>query len=157
MKTAVVYYSKNGNTRFAANIIAEKTQGVLIELKEKRMGNPLQAMLKLCSKLSGTPWEEIVNANKVYLLAPIWAGRCTPAMNTFVKRADFGGKEVVIVTVQADPNLKNNPAVTKTLAGRIAKTGGKVMDSFGLCGEFLGKCKSEKDMKAQIEKTGKFS
>ncbi|MHB1314365.1 MAG: flavodoxin family protein [Christensenellales bacterium] len=156
-KTAVVYFSKNGNTRLAANIICGRVQGKLIELKEKRKGSVLQALLKIGSKLQGAPWDEIKDAKKVFIMLPVWAGSAVPAANTFLKKADFAGKEVFVVIMQADPDLKSTPKVVKHVSNRIQKKNGTVIFSCGLAGEFMGKCKSEEDMKAQIDKTGILS
>jgi len=56
---SIVYFSKNGNTRLGAKYLNEKLGGNLIELKEEKKGNFIQAILKKGSKLKGNPWKEI--------------------------------------------------------------------------------------------------
>ena len=64
-----------------------------------------QAASKKCSELIGEPWEEIKDCDEIYLCTPVWAGSSTPAMNTFMSKADFTDKNVNIATVMADPQL----------------------------------------------------
>ncbi len=42
----IVYFSKDGNTRKGAKILGERLDAKLIELKEAKKGNVLQAVFK---------------------------------------------------------------------------------------------------------------
>jgi len=55
MSIAIVYYSKDNNTRTGAKLLQEKVGGEIIELIEKRRGNFLQALFKMGSRLKGKP------------------------------------------------------------------------------------------------------
>lgn len=78
MKTVIVYYSQSNNTRAAAELLSVKLDAKLVELKEEKKGNAIQAYFRKSSKLLGNPWIEITDADSVYIMFPIWAGKkCT--------------------------------------------------------------------------------
>jgi flavodoxin len=149
---AIIFFSKDGSTRLAAKLLTEKTRGKVTELKEKRKGGVLKAILKMGSKLTGEPWLEIKNAQKVYLMLPIWASNGVPAMNTFIKKADFTGKEVCIITVQADTEFKGSKEVHDYIGGIVRSNGGIYESSYSLLGAGMNKCASEDAIKEQIKK-----
>lgn len=138
----IVYYSKNGNTEIAAELLAEKYQGRIFILEEKcrRRGlfgfikSGFQAVTKKQSTLLNTPWNELKEYDKLYLCTPIWAGSITPAMNTFIANADLTDKEITIVTVQADPQLQGVEKAHDYLSGLVKEKGGKVIKCVGLSG-----------------------
>ena len=140
--TGIVYYSKNGNTKILAELLAEKYDGKIINLeeKEKRKGilgflkSGFQASKRKQSKLINTPWDEISNFDKLYICTPIWAGNITPAMNTFMANADLTNKEIIIVTVMADPKLNGVEKSHKYLSDLVAEKGGSVIKCIGLNG-----------------------
>jgi len=59
MSIAIIYYSEDNNTRTAAKLLHNKVGGDIIELKEKRKGNFLQALFKKGSRLKDQPWKTI--------------------------------------------------------------------------------------------------
>lgn len=76
----------------------------LVEVRKKR-GFPesgFQALLGFCSLLEN-PDYDLSQIDKVVLLTPIFAGRPAPALNTFLKNANFEGKKVFVVTLGEDP------------------------------------------------------
>lgn len=138
----IIYYSKNGNTKILAELLEEKYQGRIVELKEtcKRRGfigfmkSGYQATRRKQSKLIGTPWAKIGEFDMLYLCSPIWAGKITPAVNTFLANADLNGKEVVLFTIMADPNLKDVEKEHGYVKQLIEEKGGKVVKCIGLNG-----------------------
>ena len=140
--TGIVYYSKNGNTQIVAELLKEKYQGTVIKLDEicKRKGffgflkSGFQAVRKKQSKLIGEPWNEAKQYKKLYLCTPVWAGSCVPAMNTFMANANFIGKEIIIVTVMADPKLEGAGKVYDYMTQIIKAKGGSVTKSVALNG-----------------------
>ena len=81
--TAVVFFSRGGNTKLGAEILSERLNAKLIELKELRPGNALMALFRMKSRLDSDPWKEITGVRRVYLMSPVWAGSTVPAMNAF--------------------------------------------------------------------------
>ena len=154
MNTVIVYYSHSNNTRAAAEILKDKLGAKLVELKEKKVGNPLQAILKRKTVLVGDPWKETEDASVVYLMFPIWAGHSVPAMNGFVnnEKSDFGKKEVIIVTFQADKGLKNSVKVRDYIGNFVRKNGGVVRESYGMVGGSMNVFVGDEKIKDQIDK-----
>lgn len=152
INTAIVFFSKDGSTKLAAKLLYEKSGGVIIELKEKRRGGVIKALFKMGSMLLDEPWNEIKSADKVYLMLPIWAGNGVPAMNTFIKNADFKGKKVSVITVQADNEFKGSDKVHNYISSIIKSRGGVFVASYALLGAGIKKCAGESDMREQIGK-----
>ncbi|MEX1375966.1 MAG: hypothetical protein AB1Z23_00695 [Eubacteriales bacterium] len=152
----IVYYSKNGNTEILAELIEEKYNGRLIKLEEKTKRRGLIGFLKSGyqassgkqSKLINTPWEDIKDCSELYLCTPIWAGKTTPAMNTFLANADFKNKEVIIVTVMADPKLGGASRVHESMKEIVEGKGGSVIKCVG----FNGTSPFEKGEKNHIKR-----
>lgn len=154
MKTVIVYYSHSNNTRAAAEILKNKLGADLVELKESKVGNPLQAMLKLKSKLVGDPWKEVQDANLIYLMFPIWAGNSVPAINAFVNsgKSNFEGKEVILVTFQYDPSMKSSIKVREYIGNLVSKHGGTIKASYGMVGGMVNVFIGDEKLKEQIDK-----
>jgi flavodoxin len=152
MQTAVVFFSRDNNTRTGAKLIAARTGAKLVDLKEEKTGNVIQAVFKMSSRLSGSPWEDIRQARRVYLMTPIWGSRSTPAVNAFVKAADFRDKEVRIVTFQASPDLKGSGSVHAFLKKRVQAKAGTVSKCYAFVGAAPGKCLEEAEIERQIAK-----
>ncbi len=148
--TAVVFFSRGGNTRLGAKLLNERICGRLIELKELRPGNALHALLRMKTPLAGDPWKEIAAARRVILMCPIWAGSSVPAMNAFARRADFTGKDVYIVTFQQAPNPRQGHREQRHLVGIVAENHGSVRDCYALVGGKMGHFAGEALIRAQI-------
>ena len=136
MNTVIVYYSHSNNTRAAAELLKEKLDARLVELKEEKKGNAIQAFFRKSSKLTGKPWEEIRDADRVYLMFPIWAGKSVPAINAFLRNplTKFDRKEVYIVTFQASEDLKNSVKVHDFTGNLVRKSGGVIKETYAMQG-----------------------
>jgi len=154
---AVVYFSRNGSTRLAAEILAERLGAKLVELKElKQRRNFLisgfRAVTKKHSTLSGEPSKEIEDCDTLVLAAPIWAGHASPAMNGFLDIAELTGKIIYILTMQADPGHAQSDEVQDHYAGRVKEAGGSVVGRLALTGASPGKTAKEADLRTALEK-----
>lgn len=149
--TVIVYYSKDNNTRTGAQILGGRLSAKVVELKEVKKGNFLQALTKKGSKLEGNPWDEIKNAEKLYLMSPIWASNGVPAMNAFLDKADLTNKEVVIITFQQFPDLRNSDQVHKYLTNKVQNKKGNVLECHAFLGGKMGHCAEESAIRAQID------
>lgn len=147
----IVFFSKDGTTRSGAKRLNERLGGKIIELREKKKGNFLQALFKKGSKLQGNPWHEIAGATDVYLMQPIWASNAVPAMNTFLQNADFSGKRVTIITFQQFSDLKNSDKVHQDIAAAVQKRKGQVIGKYAFIGGKMGHCAEEKLIYDQID------
>lgn len=149
--TVVVFFSRDENTRQGAFILAGRTGGKLVELKERKKGNFIQALLKLESPLEGDPWREIRDARRVILVTPIRAGNSAPAMNAFAMKADFTDKEITIVTFQPFADLRLSHRVHQHIAGMVAANHGSAMTSYALISGRKGHFAGEEAIRAQID------
>lgn len=99
MKKIVVYYSMDGNTKEAAEKIAAEVGADLLELRpvkplsakggKKYVIGGMQAMFGMC------PAIEKINIDfgwyeEIILGCPVWAGKCAPYINTFLKVKGVG-------------------------------------------------------------------
>lgn len=136
MKTVIVYYSLSNNTKAAAELLSEKLNADLVELKEEKTGNVFQAIFRKKTTLLGSPWEAAKDADRLYLMFPIWASKSVPAMNAFVRdpKADFQKKEVYIITFQASPDFKNSVKVHDYIGNFVRKSGGIVKETYAMQG-----------------------
>lgn len=159
MKSAIVFYSRDGSTKAAARLIAEKTGADVFELEEKkkRGTSPLafiaagfSATTGKKSRLKNNYAAEIKAYGRIYIGTPVWAGKAVPAVNSFVKAADFKGREVVVFTVQADKDTEApSTKGTDILRAALEKRGANVTGVIRLHGAPPGQ--TADDMQRQIE------
>jgi flavodoxin len=160
MTIGIVYYSRSNNTRTGARYLAGKLDGELVELVEKHgragaigfLKSGYQAVTQKKSTLQGEPWARIRNFSTVYLMTPIWGSNGTPAMNRFVEEADFSGKEVTVVTFQADDKGAGSEKVHGVYREKIEAKGGRFVQGFALHSTMPGKFAGEEHIKAQVDK-----
>ncbi|MFG0456214.1 flavodoxin family protein [Shewanella mangrovisoli] len=101
-KTAVIYFSRSGNTGVLAQHIAQSEQADLFEIgaEDYALGIPgwmsaLKDARKNVARISPTK----INLNgydKVYLGAPIWLYSPAPPIWQFVQNADLTEKDVIL-------------------------------------------------------------
>jgi len=151
MNNAIVFFSKDGNTKTAARLLNKRTNGNIIELTESKKGNVFQSIFKKESKLIGQPFNEIKDADTVYLMQPIWASNGVPAVNSFIKNAVFIDKKVYIITFQASKQLRGSEKVHKYYKEQIENKGGKVVKCYAFVGGGIGKCLSDEKIEEQIK------
>jgi flavodoxin len=147
----IVFFSKDGNTRSGAMRLNERLGGKIIELREQKKGNFLQALFKKGTKLQGNPWHEITGATDIYLMQPIWASNAVPAMNTFLQNADFSGKQVTIITFQQFADLRNSDKVHQEIAAAVKQRNGQVIGNYAFIGGKMSHCADEKLIYDQID------
>jgi len=154
VKTVIVYYSQSNNTRAAAEILSAKLDCKLVELKEEKKGNALQAYFRKASKLLGNPWNEIADADKIYLMFPIWAGKSVPAINAFLRspNADFEHKAVYLVTFQASPDFKGSDKVHDYVGNLIRSKGGTIKETYAMQGGNMNVYIGDDTIRERMEK-----
>lgn len=153
---AIVYFSRNGSTRLAAQILSERIGATMVELQEKKartgfLASGFRAKSGKHSELAGDPWAEVKESEVVVLAAPIWAGSGNPAMNGFLDKAELAGKRVFLLTVQADPDHSRSEEVLEHYAGRVRDAGGTVQDTRAITGASPGKTATEEDLRTALE------
>lgn len=105
MKTAVIYYSLDGNTKYAAEKIATRLGGDLIQIipaKEYPTGKVSKYFWGGKSATFGeSPKLESYDFNRnqydlVILGTPIWAGTFAPPLRTFIRENKLTDKKVAL-------------------------------------------------------------
>lgn len=128
MKALLVYYSLTGSVKEIVKTVQKNSGLPARELIDtKRRDNVLSAgfaaFFGLSTKLKD-PNFDVSKYDTLILLTPIWAGCPTPAMNTFIRRADLRGKKIFLVGVGAAPN--NKRAIEK-FRRIVRKFGGRII------------------------------
>lgn len=143
MSNVVVYYSWSGNCKVASELISERINGSILELLEAKktsrgffgfMKGGFQAVFRKKVELKGNPFEEVSQYEKIYLVSPIWASNLVPAMRTFIEKTDFKDKDVVVITIQADPKKSGSNKVLEEFKKIIEDRGGEVESMHALHG-----------------------
>ncbi|MDR0304360.1 MAG: NAD(P)H-dependent oxidoreductase [Chitinispirillales bacterium] len=103
MKTAVVYYSLDGNTAFVCNEIAKTLDAdkFVIELKKELPNGFMKYVLSLIqlSKIPGIADLDFNSDNydKIILGSPCWAWSVAPAMKSFIEKYPLRNKEIALL------------------------------------------------------------
>ncbi len=97
MKTLIVFYSNTGNTLKLAKVLADKLESETLEIKDRRNRKGLIGFLRAGFDAITSNVTIIEDFNLkfadydlVIIGTPIWAGRLTPAIRTFL----IGNSEV---------------------------------------------------------------
>ncbi len=159
MSTVIVYFSKSNNTKTGAKFLAEHLKAHMIELIEKKARKGLygfiksgfQAVTKKCSELTGDPWNLIYAYSDIYLMTPIWAANGTPAMNRFVSKTDFTGRNVVLITFQSDIKKESSVKVHNYYKSMIEDKGGKSFTAIALHSALPGRYAGEEYIHTQVK------
>lgn len=102
MRECVVYYSKSGNSKKLAELIASERQIQLLELKPQHHYNVLLAFtkevfdIKIKRNIGLTLNQDISSYERVFLVCPVWVGEYQAFINSFIKHNDFTNKELYI-------------------------------------------------------------
>jgi len=161
MKTAVVYYSLEGSTRVAAQAIAERLDADVFELKEVKQRKKGFALFLLGgfaaaagrgSRVEDTFAERMNAYEMICIGTPIWASSPAPAVNTFAAVLNPNGKQILLFTMQADPDTQSPPGKkVEQLCEKLRKKGSNVLPVLRLYGSSPGKSASKEHIEKQLE------
>lgn len=108
MKTAIVYYSMSGNTKYVADKIAEKIEADIIRIEPVKVYPDKGAKRFVWGGVSAVigekpalhPYEcNVEKYDRIILGTPVWASNFAPPIRTFVKEnPDIHEKKVAIFT-----------------------------------------------------------
>lgn len=105
MKTLVIYYSLEGNTKRIAELIHQKYEGDLLELIPEKE-NPKEGFGKYFwggksvifkespQLISTTP--DPKDYDLIFIGSPLWAGSYAPSVHTLLNTVSFEGKKVAL-------------------------------------------------------------
>ena len=110
MKTIVVYYSLEGNTKFAAEKIADRLGADLLQLDVKTP-YPTKGLKKFFHggrSAIRTEMPELKpyefhpeDCGRIIIGFPVWASNVTPPIRTFIRDNDLSGKKIAAFTCMA--------------------------------------------------------
>ena len=119
MKTLVVYYTRTGNSKFAAETIAAELGADIEEVIDLKKRQGRLAFLPAGRDAMRGKETEIAQTSRnptdydlMIIVQPVWAGSPTPAIRTYVNRNDLSGKKVALFF--SDSN--SGKAIEKTKA-----------------------------------------
>ena len=131
MKNLVVYYSRTTNTEIVAKEIAKAVDGDMRRIELKKGISFFWAGFTSAMGKQGKikPFDyDLKGYDNVFIGSPVWAGKTSTPINTFLSNADFTGKNVYIFITQADN--KTPSLVYESISKRVEEKGGKVADTF---------------------------
>jgi flavodoxin len=102
-----VYYTRSGNARFVAETIAAEVGADVEEIIDLKKRSGILGYLSGGSDARRGRGTEIALTKKspdgydlIIVGSPIWAGRATPAITTYLKKNDLSGKKVAVFFAQ---------------------------------------------------------
>ena len=112
LKSLVVYYTRDGNTRFVAETIAAEIGADLeevIDLKKRSgifgyLSGGRDAIQGKETKISPSV-KSPAGYELIVVGSPIWAGRPAPALTTYLKKNDLSGKKVAVFFSQGGKKI----------------------------------------------------
>lgn len=126
MPTLVVYYSRTGNTRFVAEKIATHLKADICEVTDKKsrkgklvyLSGGIAAFREKLTKIE-IP-QSIDKYDFIVIGSPVWAGKITPAIRTFLVENDFLNKQMAFfVTLGGDKPEKALRNMHEAIAPKI--------------------------------------
>jgi flavodoxin len=140
MKIIIVYFSLTGNTRKLAvkiyEIIKAKNFDVrLFELEEKKeysfFRNCFNAISEKIIEIDKIP--HIENYDLLFIGTPVWAGKITPHVRSFLKDVELKGKKVFLFTTYGSGFLKEK--AMKEFVKLVEAKGGEVIGKIEVKGK----------------------
>jgi flavodoxin len=151
LKSLVVYYSRTGNTRFVAETIAAEIGAdveEVIDLKKRSgafgfLSGGFAARLGKQTKIAPTT-KSPVGYDLIIAGTPVWAGRPSPAITTYLKKNDLSGKKVAVFFAQGG----KKPQVQTTEQIKALMPNSKCIGEFSIVNPSANKEESEKQIAA---------
>jgi len=134
MKTLVVYYSWSGKTELIATSISKVLNADLRKIEEVKKRNRFfifisggySALRGKCSKIKPINFS-LDSYDLIFLGTPVWASRPTPAINTFISKADLAKKKVILFATMGS---SGGEKAIKIMTEKIKAKKGKAIASF---------------------------
>ena len=107
MKSLIVYYSRTGNARYVAQTISSQIGAEIEEVIDLKKRGGVLGFLSGGKDARNGKETEISPSTKspadydlIVVGTPIWAGKPTPAIVTYLKKNDLSGKKVAVFFTQ---------------------------------------------------------
>jgi len=164
MNTCVAYFSKSGNTKIAAEYLAEKIGAKVIVLHDGTtykgvlgfVKGGMNASLAKKAKLNSEIFDEISKYERIVLATPVWAGKTTPAINAVLENVDWQGKKVYVLTLQADPDCKDADKRKSFYQEAISERKGEFVDLFAIHGDAPNRLAPREEIIKRVDAAAKI-
>jgi flavodoxin len=151
LKSLVVYYSRTGNARFAAETIAAEIGADVEEVIDQKkrsgalgfIGGGFAARLGKETKIAPTT-KSPASYDLIIVGTPVWAGRPSPAITTYLKKNDLSGKKVAVFFSQGG----KKPQVQAIAQTKALMPNSKCVGEFSIVNPLANKEESEKQIAA---------
>lgn len=134
MKTIIIYYSQNRNTKIVAETLSKELCTDIVRIYDKKKRNSFKNKITASIDAFRENKTEIRPSNinleeygMIYFGTPTWAGKPVPAMITIIDRCNLKGKDVVVF---ATMNGSGGQTALNRMEEKIQARGGRVVESF---------------------------
>ena len=132
----VIFYSRTGNTRIVAGVIAEALNLQLQEINDLKdrsgffgfIGGMIDVRKNPITTISPETFK-LDEYKVLFIGSPIWGMKLAPAITTFLEGTDFAGKKVILFTTTSS---RMKQSAFDEYSALIQKKGGTVIDTFFL-------------------------
>jgi len=136
LKSIVLYYSRTGKTAAAANAIANKISGEIVEIKDLKSRTGFLGWIRAIFDARGMKTTQIdpnilntADYDTLCLGTPTWGGKPAPAINTVIRNFEIKGKDIVLfVTLGGD----NYTDILKSMSKEVEEKGGNVVKTIAI-------------------------
>ena len=133
-KTLIVYYSLTGNTKTGCEVLQKELQVDILEIRDlvNRSGgwgfarSAFGSLLGLHTKID--PEQPDMSAyQNIIIASPIWTGKLSMAVRTFIDKNRFDNKKVILYTTT---NAEEKEKYKEKNRDLVRKQGGEVVGYF---------------------------
>lgn len=157
-KTLILYYSLTGNTKAGCEALQRELGADIMEIKDLRKrsgrwGFFKTAIASLVGKHTKIEPEQadLAGYDNIIIGSPIWTGKLSMAIRTFIDRNRFDGKKVIIYTTT---NALEKEKYKEKSRNLVRKAGGNVVGYYQiLAREQVGGKKIERTKEQIVEDT----
>lgn len=132
----VIYYSRTNNTREVSQIISEKKNAEIVEIKDKTnrsgaFGFAKGALDSVRKKKTKIEYEKVnlADYDTVYIGTPVWASKPAPAVLEFIDENEFDNTDVITFATMMG---SGGDSTIKIMNDLIESKGGHIKRSFSL-------------------------
>lgn len=136
MKTLIIYYSNEGNTKIVAETLARQLGCYLCQVKDlKKRGGFTSKLTSTIDAFRETKTEiyppklDLTEFDTIYFGTPTWANNPTPAITTMIDRCDLIGKDVILFTTVTN---SSGESTIEKMETKVQSRGGRVIARFSI-------------------------
>lgn len=131
-----MYYSRTKKTAIAANALANKVSGNLIEIKDLKNRNGILGWIRAAMDARGANTTQIEPSNidtsnydTLCFGTPVWGSKPTPAFNTMIQNFEITGKDIILFVTLGG---LNDGGTLNLMSQAVKAKGGNVIKTFAI-------------------------